>query len=47
MKDKYENKENCNLTTCRYNADEKCTNAEKRKECVEVSRKVLCLDENG
>ena len=40
----YENK-NCNLTTCRYNADGKCTNKEKREECVEVSRKVLCLDE--
>ena len=33
---------NCNLTTCRYNADGKCTNEEKREECVEVSRKVLC-----
>ena len=32
---------NCNLTTCRYNADGKCTNEEKRKECVEVSEKVL------
>ena len=40
----YENKK-CNLTTCRYNADGKCTNEEKREECVEVSRKVLCLDE--
>ena len=36
----------CNLTTCRYNADGKCTNEEKREECVEVARKVLCLDEN-
>ena len=41
----YENKK-CNLTSCRYNADGKCTNEEDRKECVEVSRKVLCLDEN-
>lgn len=32
---------NCNLTTCRYNENGKCTNKEKRKECVEVSRKVL------
>ena len=40
----YENKK-CNLTFCRYNADGKCTNEEKRKECVEVSRKVLCLNE--
>ena len=45
MKDKYENKANCNLTTCRYNADGKCTNEEKREECVEVSRKVLCINE--
>ena len=37
---------NCNLTTCRYNNDGKCTNDEKRKECVEVSRKVLCIDDN-
>ena len=36
----------CNLTTCRYNADGKCTNEEKREECVEVSRNVLCEDEN-
>ena len=40
----YENKK-CNLTSCRYNADEKCTNEEKREECVEVSRKVLCINE--
>ena len=36
---------NCNLTTCRYNADGKCTNEKKRKECIEVARKVLCEDE--
>ena len=36
---------NCNLTTCRYYKDGTCINEEKRKECVEVSRKVLCLDE--
>ena len=41
----YTNKK-CNLTTCRYNADGKCTNEEKREECVEVSRKVLCENEN-
>ncbi len=35
---------NCNLTTCRYNKDNKCTNDEKRTECVEVSEKVLCVD---
>lgn len=37
-----ENKK-CNLSTCRYNADGKCTNDEKRKECIEVSEKVLCI----
>ena len=37
---------NCNLTACRYNADGKCTNEEKRKECIKVARKVLCLNEN-
>lgn len=36
---------NCNLTTCRYNADGKCENEEKRIECVEVSKYVLCMDE--
>ena len=40
----YENKK-CNLTSCRYNTDGKCTNEEKREECVEVSRKVLCINE--
>lgn len=35
---------NCNLTTCRYSKDGKCTNEEKRKECVEVSKLVLCLE---
>lgn len=34
----------CNLTTCRYNKDNKCTNGEKRTECIEVSEKVLCID---
>lgn len=36
---------NCNLTTCRYNQSGKCTNDEKRKECVETSKKVLCLED--
>ena len=45
MKNKYENKANCNLTTCRYNADGKCTNEEKRKECVRVSKAVLLIDD--
>lgn len=38
---------NCNFTTCRYNADGKCTNEGKRKECVKVSRKVLCINEEN
>jgi hypothetical protein len=38
----YANKK-CNLTSCRYNANGKCTNDEKRKECIEVSEKVLCI----
>ena len=42
----YENKK-CNLTSCRYNAYGKCTNKEKREECVEVSRKVLCINEEN
>ena len=36
---------NCNLTTCRYNADGKCTNEEKREECVRVSKAVLMIDD--
>ena len=36
---------NCNLKTCRYNENGKCTNEEKRKVCLEVSRKVLCEDD--
>lgn len=42
VNDAYKNKK-CNLNTCRYNADGKCTNAEKRTECIEVSEKVLCI----
>lgn len=37
---------NCNLTSCRYNTDGKCENEEKRKECVEVSKAVLRLEDN-
>lgn len=36
---------NCNLTTCRYNQSGTCTNEDKRQECVEVSKKVLCLED--
>jgi hypothetical protein len=39
----YENKK-CNLTSCQYNADGKCTNDEKRKECIDVCEKVLCMN---
>ena len=45
MKDKCKNKANCNLTTCRYNADGKCTNEGKREECVRVSKAVLMIDD--
>lgn len=34
----------CNLTTCRYNKDNKCTNEEKRTEYIEVSGKVMGID---
>lgn len=41
-----ENQE-CHVASCRYNdINCNCTNDEKRKECIEVSRKVLCLDDN-
>lgn len=33
----------CNLSTCRYNSSGKCTNGKKRKECIGVSEKVLCI----
>ena len=36
---------NCNLTTCRYNADGKCTNEKKREECIRVSKSVLMIDD--
>lgn len=36
---------NCNLIFCRYNANGKCTDDKKREECIYVSRKVLCIDE--
>ena len=42
VNDAYKNKK-CNLASCQYNADGKCTNDEKRKECIEVSEKVLCI----
>lgn len=39
------NNKKCNLTFCRYNTDKECINDEKRKECVEASRKVLREDD--
>ena len=39
----YANKK-CNLASCRYNADGKCANDEKRKECIDVLEKVLCMN---
>lgn len=35
---------NCKFTACRYNKDNKCTNDEKRAECVEASGKVMGID---
>lgn len=40
-----EKNKNCNLATCRYNHNGTCQNEEKRKECVEVSKLVLCLED--
>lgn len=37
-------KDNCNLTTCRYKQSGTCTNEDKRQECVEVSKRFLCLE---
>ena len=39
----YANKK-CNLASCRYNADGKCANDEKRKECIDICEKVLCMN---
>lgn len=36
----------CNFTSCRFNADGTCENEEAREECVDMSRKVLCLGES-
>lgn len=35
----------CNLKTCRYNQDGACKNKYVRKGCIELSRKVLCMEE--
>ena len=36
---------NCNLINCLHNADGKCTNEEKRQECVIFSKAVLLIDD--
>lgn len=36
---------NCNPTTFRYNQSGTYTNEDKRKECVEVGKRVLCLED--
>ena len=41
------NNKKCNLTFCRYNTYRECTNDKERKECVEASRKVLCINEQN
>lgn len=43
-KEKFIKNNNCNLITCRYNQSGTCANGKKRKECVEVSKRVLCLE---
>ncbi len=36
----------CNFSICRYNHNGACQNEEKRKECVGVSKLVLCLEDD-
>lgn len=36
----------CHLSSCRYNRNCICQNEKKRKECIDVSMLVLCLEEN-
>lgn len=36
----------CNLASCRYNKNGQCANEDKRKECVDVSKLVLCLEDS-
>lgn len=38
----YKNK--CNFSSCHYNKNCICQNEDKRKECVDVSMRVLCLE---
>lgn len=41
---KYE-QNNCHLVSCRYNRNGICQNEDKRKECIDVSKLVLCLED--
>lgn len=41
------NYKKCNLAFCRYNIDGECVNDKAREECAEVSRKVLCINEEN
>lgn len=34
----------CHIASCRYNRNGICHNEDKRKECVDVSMRVLCLE---
>lgn len=36
----------CHLCSCRYNKNCICQNEKKRKECIDVSMLVLCLEKN-
>lgn len=44
VNDAYERNE-CHLASCRYNRNSICQNEDKRKECVDVSKLVLCLED--
>lgn len=35
----------CHMASCRYNRNGICQNEDKRKECVDVSMSVLCLED--
>lgn len=39
------NNNTCNLTTCRHNKGGQFTSEKDREVCVEVSLKVLCLED--
>lgn len=41
------NNNSCHLASCRYNCNGICQNEDKRKECVDLSKLVLCLEDKG